>query len=239
MYPDLVLPTLPNRPFFYTNFVSTVDGKIQVATADQLQYWPIGSKTDYQTLLELRAHADVLIYGKNTALAFNHGEKLALEEFKKARETNKKDPNLLYLVVCSTLEKKALEILDGPHAKHTYLVMPESSTIDPEVERTLKVIRIGKERVDVKLLSSWLHNQKYQHVLVEGGPTLVGAFFKERLIDEVFLTIAPKIFGNTPGKTLTLLEGHLFPPQKIPQLEIISLKQVENELFLRYTVIHP
>lgn len=35
-----------------------------------------------------------------------------------------------------------------------------------------------------------------QHLLVEGGPTVIGSFLKEGLADEVVVYIAPKILGR-------------------------------------------
>ena len=69
IYRDLTFPTIKGRPFFYTNFVQTIDGKVQV-TGDPKAYWPLGSEVDYQTLVTLRAQADALVHGKNTAVAF-------------------------------------------------------------------------------------------------------------------------------------------------------------------------
>ncbi len=238
MYSDLVLPTLSDRPFFYTNFVETIDGKVQVTTSEQSKYWPIGSPTDYATLIELRTYADVLIYGKNSALSFNHGQNLAKEEFKKAREKQGKNPDITYLIICNSISNDDLAVLRGPHEKHTLLVMPESAQVDAEVEKVVKVVRVGEERVDVGLLSQWLYEQEYKQVLVEGGPSLLGSFLEKDLIDQVFLTIAPKIFGNEPEKTLTLVEGTLFKPEKIKNLELLSVQQNKNELFLRYQILH-
>lgn len=80
-----------------------------------------------------------------------------------------------------------------------------------------------------------LKGEGYKHILVEGGPTLLGSFLKEGLIDEIFLTIAPKIFGSKPGSTKTLIEGILLPSNKF-KLKLISVKKIKDELFLRYTV---
>ncbi len=72
---------------------------------------------------------------------------------------------------------------------------------------------------------------------MEGGPILLGSFLAENLLDEIFLTVAPKIFGNEPGKTLTLVESRLFPADEIRNLNLISVKQIEEELFLRYRIL--
>ena len=68
-YRNLKFPKIKNRPFFYTNFVQTVDGKVQVLKNTK-DYWPIGSKLDHEALLELRAYSDCLIHGSNLAKEF-------------------------------------------------------------------------------------------------------------------------------------------------------------------------
>lgn len=194
LYPNLRFPKKANRPFFYTNFVSTVDGKIQVLKNTK-DYWPIGSKTDYQTLLKLRSYADCLIHGKNTAKEFGGITLQSLNKptFKNIRRKIGKDPILPYYVV--------------------------------------------EKRGDLQKLAGDFYKKGYKNVLVEGGPHLLGSFLKENLIDEIFLTIAPKIFGNTESSTLTLVEGVLFPKKSIKKLSLLSVKKVGNELFLRYKVL--
>ena len=189
LYPNLKFSKpQKNRPFFYTNFVQTVDGKVAVSKPG---YWPIGSKKDYATLIELRAYADCLIHGKNLYKEFGEITKSSLnkDSFKKLRIKLGKNPELPYIIA----------------------------------ERNLK-----------KLINE-LSKQGYKNILVEGGPTLLGSFFNEGLIDEVFLTIAPKIYGSKPFSTKTLIEGILLPPNKF-KLKLISVKEIADELFLRYRV---
>lgn len=64
----------------------------------------------------------------------------------------------------------------------------------------------------------------------------MGSFLKDNLIDEIFLTIAPRIFGTEPGKTLTLVEGILFKPNQIKKLKLVSVKKAGDELYLRYSL---
>jgi len=175
-YPNLNFPKTAGRPFFYTNFVSTVDGKVS-------GYWPLGSSNDHKVLMELRSYADVLVHGKNLYKQFGEITKKSLSRL----------PNLIYYPIT--------------------------------------------EHISPKKLADDFYKKGYRNVLVEGGPTLLGSFLKEHLLDEIFLTIAPKIFGSKTGATLTLVEGILFPPNKIKNLQLLSVKQVKNELFLRYRVL--
>jgi diaminohydroxyphosphoribosylaminopyrimidine deaminase/5-amino-6-(5-phosphoribosylamino)uracil reductase len=41
-----------------------------------------------------------------------------------------------------------------------------------------------------------LASQEYANVLVEGGPTLMGAFFREGLVDEAHVFVAPMVIGG-------------------------------------------
>lgn len=203
-YQNLKFPKVKDRPFFYTNFVQTLDGKVAVKKPG---YWPIGSKKDYSLLIELRAYADALIHGGNLAREFGEVtlRNINGSGFKALRKKLGKNPDLPYYVVSTKPEsfKKSL----GWQAKST----PRVSDLIGEFQK-----------------------KGYKYILVEGGPTLLGSFLKEDLIDEIFLTIAPKIFGTEEKTTLNLIEGILFSPQNYKKLKLVSVKKFGNEVFLRY-----
>jgi riboflavin biosynthesis pyrimidine reductase len=70
-----------------------------------------------------------------------------------------------------------------------------------------------------------------RRILCEGGPTLNAALFEAGLVDELFVTIAPKLVGG--ASPLTLVQGGHF---RQIRLELRSLNEVDGELFLRYAV---
>ena len=72
-----------------------------------------------------------------------------------------------------------------------------------------------------------------RRILCEGGPTLNAALFAAGLIDDVFLTIAPKVVGG--HDPLTIVKGDQFADTI--HLELGSLVELEGELFLRYRVV--
>lgn len=233
LYQDLRFPVAKNRPFFYTNFVSTVDGKVQV-TKDPYAYWPIGSKLDYKTLIELRACADVLIHGKNTAFWMRHIDNLFKNEFKNLRKKIGKEKDLAYMVLSNHPDKKLAEHIRD---ENSYLITSKSGAKKLGYSSgDHNVLAIGENGVDLKKFSSYLFKNGYKRILVEGGPKLLGQFLAEDLLDEIFLTIAPKIFGNEDNATLTMVEGHLFPANKVKNLQLLSVKKIKDELYLRYKI---
>ena len=94
----------------------------------------------------------------------------------------------------------------------------------------------GTKRVSVKYLIDYLNKQGHEYVFIDGGPTLIAQLLQAQVLDEVHLTIAPKIFGSSPGKTLTMTEGILFPPDEVPQFELSSIEKIGNEVVLRYSL---
>ena len=65
-------------------------------------------------------------------------------------------------------------------------------------------------------------------LLCEGGPTLHGSLQADGLVDELFLTIAPKLSG---GEAPRILEGAL---PEVVELELAWLLEEDGELFARY-----
>jgi riboflavin biosynthesis pyrimidine reductase len=72
-------------------------------------------------------------------------------------------------------------------------------------------------------------------ILVEGGPQLMGDFFAEHCLDELFLTLAPQLagrddFSERPG----LVAGKRFAPEHPIWGTLVSVKRGGSHLFLRY-----
>jgi riboflavin biosynthesis pyrimidine reductase len=72
--------------------------------------------------------------------------------------------------------------------------------------------------------------------LVEGGPRLMGNFFAEKCLDELFLTLAPQVAGRDgsverPG----LVAGNRFAPEAPLWGTLSGVKRGGSHLFLRYT----
>jgi 5-amino-6-(5-phosphoribosylamino)uracil reductase len=70
-------------------------------------------------------------------------------------------------------------------------------------------------------------------VLSEGGPTELGALLAEDALDELFLTIAPRLAGGAAGPTA--VEG--MPLPRLLELDLVSALESGGELFLRYAIL--
>jgi len=89
----------------------------------------------------------------------------------------------------------------------------------------------GKTEINFHSALRWLRTKwNVQRLLCEGGGQLNDALFRAGLVDEVHLTICPKIFGGRCAPTIA--EGIGF--QRLAQAQgfkIQSIKRFEGELF--------
>ena len=69
-------------------------------------------------------------------------------------------------------------------------------------------------------------------LLCEGGPTLNSALLAGRLVDELFLTIAPQITGEPDA--IRIVEGDGLP--EAVRARPVWVLRARGELFLRYAL---
>ena len=68
--------------------------------------------------------------------------------------------------------------------------------------------------------------------MCEGGGILVADLFAARAVDELYLTVVPRILGGVAAPTLVAGAG--FDPDQIPDAKLASLEREGDELYLRY-----
>lgn len=95
--------------------------------------------------------------------------------------------------------------------------------------KPLIVVESGLEgRVDLPALLRAQREQGVRALLCEGGPTLHHSLQAKGLVDELFLTISPKLSG---GEAPRIVEGDL--PSAL-NLDLVWLLEEGGELFARY-----
>jgi riboflavin-specific deaminase-like protein len=220
-----------SRPWVFVNQAMTADGKI--ATANRAVH-SFGSRRDLAHLYELRATADAVMCGARTvelsqATLGNGGEK-----FRRQRLQHKLAEYPVRVVVSGS------GTLD-PHAeifKHHFspLLILTTGRIRPKKLRQLETLAdavkiCGEMEIDFRRALRWLQ-QKWgvQRLLCEGGGELNDALFRADLVDELHLTICPKIFGGRTAPTIAdgCGQPHL---AEAKGFKISSIQAIKGELF--------
>ena len=212
----------------------TVDGKIATSSGDS----KISSREDLVRVHKLRASVDAIVVGISTILADNPRLTVRLVKGKNpARvivDSRGRTPLDSQIMRTASKVKTIVAVTDkAPEEK-----LMELRDMGAEV----LVISEGKKGrsaavphgVNLKLLFRKLENMGLKKILVEGGGELNWSLLHLWLVDELTITIAPKIAGGRLATTLA--EGDGF--DEISQSIRLTLKKIERkkggELVLYY-----
>ena len=98
------------------------------------------------------------------------------------------------------------------------------------LDKRLVVVESGEDGwTDPADLLRSLRDEGVRAVMCEGGPTLHGSLQAAGLVDELFLTIAPKLSGAEEAPRI--VEG---PLSEVVEMELVWLLEEDGELFARY-----
>jgi riboflavin-specific deaminase-like protein len=212
------------RPFVATNFAVTLDGRATIGGTSGA----IGSDTDTAMLVGLRGRFDAVMIGAGTMRAERYGDMVPRQEVRDAREALDLPSVPLMVLVSGRLDLPwdAPLFADGGSR---ILIFTSSETEPPETTADVQVVR-HEDSVD---LGAALRQLRDEHgvraLLCEGGPRLHGQLWAANLVDELFLTMAPRLTG---GDGPRIVEGQALP--KIAELELAWLLEESGELFSRY-----
>jgi riboflavin-specific deaminase-like protein len=96
-----------------------------------------------------------------------------------------------------------------------------------------RVLVCGSKDIDLKKLIRILQvDYQVKTLLCEGGPTLNDAFFRAHLVDELYLTLCPKIFGGNKAPTLVDGKG-VMRLRDMDRGRFVSLKKGRSDWFLK------
>ena len=219
-------------PFVYVNFAITADGKI--APANRV-FKPFTSKADQELLMELRTRADAVMAGARTVDRYpanlGPGGKTRRE---KRKRLGFSEYNLRVVVSgAGTLDASA-EIFKHRFSPIVVLVSERISRRNLRKLQSLadEVKVCGRDEIDFVKALRWLREKwKVKRLLCEGGGALNEALFRAGVVDELYLTISPVIFGGRDAPTLADGKGieHLVDATR---LKLKSYRRIGDELFL-------
>jgi riboflavin-specific deaminase-like protein len=217
----------PGRPYLGVNMVTSLDGK---ATID----WRtrgLSSELDRRLFHQLRTQADAVMVGAGTARVEGYGRMAKSEELREKRRAEGLEPDPLAVIVSARLDLPAdLPILNEPEQR--VVIATGSDATLPDLAAQVEYLRVGD---DLPVLMARLGEEHgIRSVLCEGGPTLNSHLLAAGLIDELFLTLHPKLSGGAAA--LTIVAGRtLVAPA---ELELVSLAEGDGDLFTRWRIQH-
>jgi len=216
IYEDLRFPAAPaDRPYTFINMVATIDGKT-VSGDRNSNVVDLGSKVDHELMDRIEAASEAVVIGAQTLRATNP-------------RWNPKIPIRVGLTKSGHVPFDAM-FFSSPEAQ-AYVACPAKAVF--EAPDHVGRINAGVDEVDPVWLSRYLRTElgvERLHVL--GGSEVNAQFLRHDLVDELFLTVAPKI---KLGRDLpTYAGGEPLPKEALQNYQLVEHHAVDDEIFLRY-----
>jgi riboflavin biosynthesis pyrimidine reductase len=251
---DLHFPqSSAERPFVLANFVSTLDGVVSYGIKGQAGGSVVSGSDPADRFIMglLRASADAIIVGARTVQDVDPQSLWVPEStypdarrlYAEYRINLLHKPEYPVLVVVSGSGNLELEraIFRTPGVRTVVITTPAGrdalakagATKLPSVE--VHALDTGGMIAPPAILQLLYKQLGVRRLLHEGGPTLFGQFLQAEVVDELFLTLSPQIAGRTSSEMRpALVQGTAFTPDSAPWLDLLSVKQSAEHLYLRY-----
>ena len=214
----------------------SLDGKISTRDGTGPRFT---SSADKVRLREIRTRADAILVGAGTIVADNptfteHGV------YKDERVQRGISPQPIKVVVSGTGSVPESARMFHPNGAPalvftTKRVASNRLKILGKVADTVHIV--GDEEVDfLQVVEILAQTYSVRNLLIEGGGQVNFAMFRAQLIDEVYLTLSPRVIGGRDVPTP--VEGAGFDFVDLIDLELLDHQVVNNDIFLHYRVVH-
>ena len=218
----------PGRPWLGLNMVSSLDGKATIEWRTK----GLSSELDRRLFHHLRTQADAVMVGAGTLRAERYGRMTKSEELREKRVAEGLASDPLAVIVSGRLDLPAdLPILNEPEQR--VVIATGSDATLSGLGAQVEYARVGD---DLPRLMAYLRETHgVRSVLCEGGPTLNSYLFAAGLVDELFLSLSPKVAGGAAALTIVAGRALVEPAE----LELVSVAEDDGDLFTRWRLRRP
>lgn len=228
----------------YANFVSSIDGIVALEGGAAASGGIISGRdeTDRFVMGLLRAFADAVLVGAGTVRA--EGRRAlwtpeyifpaATEAFAALRQSLKrqKTPRLVVVTARGDLDPSDRALQVGALVLTTAAAAPQLRKALPKASE-VRAISDG-ERIAVDEIFATLKAEGHRTILTEGGPHLFGQLVARKRVDELFLTVSPRLAGHR-DQSFGLIRGVDFG-RTFKGARLLSVRRGDSYLFLRYAL---
>lgn len=214
-----------SRPFLRCNMISTLDGAITVDGRSG----KLGGAADRRVFHALRSLSDVILVGAGTARTEGYGPARITDQERERRIERGQSPVPPIAVVTGSGNLDWLSPF-FTEAEVRPIVFTVSASEEGARRRGGKVadfVTAGDDRVDPRLVLDSLHRAGYRSVLLEGGPALNAEVVDAGLLDELCLTLSPRLVAGSGPR--------IFAGPELPYpLDVHIVQLLEEDGFLFY-----
>lgn len=223
-----------SRPYLLLNMIATVDGRATLGGRSG----PLGERADKELLYGLRTAVDAVMAGAGTIRAERYGQLIRDDAHRRIRHERGLAEEPLACIVSGRLALDSeIPLLTEAKARVAILT-PSSASLPQDCRAQIDYVRTQRDGLlDLPAAMEELRERLgVRTLLCEGGPHLNVQLLAHGLVDELFLTVSPKLAGgDAMSETLRIVSGdELDPPLN---LELAGALEHDSYLFLRYRLV--
>jgi riboflavin biosynthesis pyrimidine reductase len=250
VYGSISFPSHPGRPYVISNFVSTLDGVVSLDAHGKAVGDVISGSSQQDSIVMglLRAVSDIVLVGAGTLRASpshiwtpQYIFPPYADVYTELRERMGKKPSPMNVIVSASGDLD-LSLPVFQSEKVPVLIVTTRRGVQQikrkEFSKSIQIIE-GSDTATITarqiLKAIETVSSSCEFILIEGGPHLIGDFFADQCLDELFLTFAPQIAGrDSASERLGLVAEKIFAPEREVWGTLRSVKRSGSHLFLRY-----
>jgi riboflavin-specific deaminase-like protein len=216
------------RPYTIANFVASADGHAAFRGRSR---W-LSDDADRELFHGLREHVDAILVGTGTLRVERYGRIVRDPERRHRRAASGLAPDPLACIFSRSGDvPTGIPLFADPASRIVVFTAPalDTSGLAAQVE----VVRLDPGELTLTTMMRRLRADYDVHtVLCEGGPTVFGALLQEDLVDELFVSLSPKLSGG--GSAPSITSGPELA--ELRNLELVWTLELASALYLRYAL---
>lgn len=220
------------RPRVIANFAITADGKVSTKNFTAAGFT---SPADKRRLLEIRSLGDAVLAGAATVSKDTMSMGISVPDLRKERRKAGLPEVPLRVVVSNRGDlSPSAKVFQNRMSQVVVFSTSRMAVRQRQVLAGLCDLWLFEAR-EVPLAESLriLHREyRVKTLICEGGPRLLRALLEIEAVDELRLTVAPRIFGGAAAPTLTGLCGDFL--KKAARFRLREMEARGGECYLRF-----
>jgi 5-amino-6-(5-phosphoribosylamino)uracil reductase len=224
------------RPRVLLDCATSLDGKLQLAPDRRTGPFAMSRHPeDARRMRALRATVDAVVIGAENLRIDDPDLALSGDDLARRIAEGRRGPIRVVVTRAGAGLRPDMRVFDPALGGESVVAHASPLVVDLGGRATLVELAGEPGSVDIGRLLAWLGAERgCATVLCEGGGVLNAAFFAARAVDEIHLTLVPRVLGGHLAPTLAAGPG--FTDGQIPDATLASVERVGDELFLRYAI---
>jgi riboflavin biosynthesis pyrimidine reductase len=234
----LIFRKNPDKPMYYANFLTSLDGRIATYNDKYKQLLTpqsIKNNVDFQLFCQLQAQADCLVtnthYMKGLDIGY-YGDILSTKDqkLKKWRKEN----NLYNQKIIILSNSLNFPINDKTEKYKEEIIILTTSKNKNKIKKFksngYKILKFSGKNISAKQLNNFIVKNKFNSIYFIAGPTIVEQFISKNLLNKLYYSTSIKMIGTT--KYDSIIRGNFLKKTvnlKLSEMYIYEEKGKINE----------